>query len=715
VSIDSEIKPRSWRQHAGQFLEWFLAAPLLCWGLALAIAIPVLYAEENWRGKRAWNRCRQRLEAKGIPLDWSSHLPPKVAPDENAFAVPGMSEWFGGRGPNQLTSRMNLASCPGVSQQRETNLVIEFFPALPGFQATDTDADLVLEHDPPDLRVAPESSVTARMDSNLIPLIVMDQVPLTAAIRNLARHANLSYVLDPAITYGQPGPNGQAQPEPEVSFRWENVTAKQALRALLCHYNLRWIDQPKTRIARIVIKDLNHPRLVVDPALRSRFERLVEDAVGPALNGSQGIALCLRPPGQIKPSRVAINVGSTMGTSELMALISRRGPNFEGSILNSLAIEKTTNRCFRAVFRPSTYCTAADYLAWSDRFEPDFDQMRAALGRPYAILPGDYQDPMAMPTLNFVTIRTVAQTLAQRAQCQLLLGHPDQALRELTLIHNLGRMLESRPATLVSAMIEVALAGLYSSVIADGFRLRAWQAPQLAALQAQTAEVNLCAPLAQVLRDEPALTCRIFENATPLQLSQLCGVGPGRAGLLQRAKDPLFLILSFAPRGWVYHNMVSATGLWNRLGDGMDETGRFLIPHTIDQANKEVQASLNHFSPRTVLASIAIPNFAKAWQTVAFNQVQVNEASLACALERYRLAQGSYPASLDMLIPEFAHTLPVDTVLGGPLHYLQDSEGSYRLYSVGWNEADDGGQPGRGDSWAYNRNDGDWVWQIPPN
>ena len=102
---------------------------------------------------------------------------------------------------------------------------------------------------------------------------------------------------------------------------------------------------------------------------------------------------------------------------------------------------------------------------------------------------GDYSQPYEIPIPNFVTVRAVAQMLAQRAQCYLLLGQPDKALEELTLMHDLCRLLEGaptgKPMTLVAAMINVAVTGLYVDTIAEGFQWHAWQEPQLAALQEQ--------------------------------------------------------------------------------------------------------------------------------------------------------------------------------------------------------------------------------------
>jgi type II secretory pathway component GspD/PulD (secretin) len=88
-----------------------------------------------------------------------------------------------------------------------------------------------------------------------IPLIQFQDVPLTTAIENLARQANINYLLDPKISYGQPEPNGQIKAEPNLSIRWENITAEHALVALLDNYGLQLVPNVKTKIYRITIKD----------------------------------------------------------------------------------------------------------------------------------------------------------------------------------------------------------------------------------------------------------------------------------------------------------------------------------------------------------------------------------------------------------------------------------------------------------------------------
>ena len=115
---------------------------------------------------------------------------------------------------------------------------------------------------------AATTSDAAAQPGGIIPLIVMDDVPLTDAIKNLARQAGLNYMLDPKVAFGQVGPDGKPIPQPTISIRWENVTAEQALTALLANYNLQLSEDPKSKIASIKVKDPAAP----DPLVTRIFQ-----------------------------------------------------------------------------------------------------------------------------------------------------------------------------------------------------------------------------------------------------------------------------------------------------------------------------------------------------------------------------------------------------------------------------------------------------------
>lgn len=104
-----------------------------------------------------------------------------------------------------------------------------------------------------------------------IPLIQFSDVPLTTAIEHLARQAGINYMMDPKIGYGQADANGQIKPEPQLSIRWENITAESALRALLDNYGLQLVVDKKTGIDRVTIKDPTAPPPLITRVVQLQY------------------------------------------------------------------------------------------------------------------------------------------------------------------------------------------------------------------------------------------------------------------------------------------------------------------------------------------------------------------------------------------------------------------------------------------------------------
>ena len=114
--------------------------------------------------------------------------------------------------------------------------------------------------------------------------------------------------------------------------------------------------------------------------------------------------------------------------------------------------------------------------------------------------------------------------------------------------------------------------------------------------------------------------------------------------------------------------------------------------------------------------------FREGAQGVLFFQTVCQEVTVACALERCRLAHSQYPASLDALIPAWLKQVPADLLVpsGAPLKYHREADGGFVLYSVGLNGVDDQGKPSPPDKdWRGVHSDGprlaegDWVWRQP--
>jgi hypothetical protein len=360
---------------------------------------------------------------------------------------------------------------------------------------------------------------------------------------------------------------------------------------------------------------------------------------------------------------------------------------------------------------------ATNYLKWSDQFQPQFEQIREALKRPYARMDGDYSIPYEIPIPNFIRVRALAQTLTQRAKCHLLLGQPDKALQELTLLHDMRHLLEAaptgKPMTLVAAMINVAVTGLYTDTIAYGFQRQAWQEPQLAALQEQLADINLTPFVGEALKAEQASVCHTAEIMTFREINSIVTEVPPHKTLWQKIKNLKSYRYDLMPRGWIYQNMVVYALLIQLPIESFAPTGEVVSPQKIENAIFNVTASLDHYSLFKMLAAIGIPNFTRAMQTTAHNQTMVNEAQIVCALERYHLAHGEYPETLDALAPQFIEKIPHDIIGGQPLLYRLTDDGKFLLYSVGWNEKDDGGKESPHNQFGgiTDYTHGDWDWK----
>jgi hypothetical protein len=432
---------------------------------------------------------------------------------------------------------------------------------------------------------------------------------------------------------------------------------------------------------------------------RRQARQLIQNIAAPAVPGAQGKDIFTAQPfnlHQSKPLRILIETDKKLNLQDLGEFFS--GENSRPSPL---------------IFRPdgtnsyhllASFCTASNYLKWSDQFRGDFDLMRAAVKRPYAQMEGDYRHPPTIPLPNFINVRAVCQTLAQRAQCYLLLGQPDKALEELTLLNNLRRFLEGaptgKPMTLVSAMINVALVGLYADTIADGFRLHAWQEPQIVALQKQLEQINLAPLLKESFHDEQVGVCRTFQIAMDQFEMQL----PSNATLWQKIKHAK---TSNALQGFFYFNIINIVKLDQIVVDSINPSQKIISPSKMAEFQHEYD-KLQHYRfwhVYQLLAMIAVPNWTKAVQTFAFQQIKADEAQIVCALGRYRLAHGNYPETLSALTPQFINELPHDIIGGQPLKYHRTSDGQFQLYSIGWNEADDGGK------FSSSYEQGDWVWQ----
>jgi hypothetical protein len=91
-----------------------------------------------------------------------------------------------------------------------------------------------------------------------------------------------------------------------------------------------------------------------------------------------------------------------------------------------------------------------------------------------------------------------------------------------------------------------------------------------------------------------------------------------------------------------------------------------------------------------VLARMIMPAFGRIMQIDSRHLADLRATQTALAIERYRMAEGHLPESLDNLVPAFLEAVPIDPFDGQSLKYRTLEKG-FVVYSIGDDLTDEGG------------------------
>jgi hypothetical protein len=173
-------------------------------------------------------------------------------------------------------------------------------------------------------------------------------------------------------------------------------------------------------------------------------------------------------------------------------------------------------------------------------------------------------------------------------------------------------------------------------------------------------------------------------------------------------------IARFAPGGWFEQNKLACCRMsFDLLVPIVNLKTRVVSPTVMMQATNTCNGI--RLTPYNWLTRLLVPELANFSARSARAQSFADMAHIAIALERYHLAHGNFPDTLDPLTPQFIEKVPHDVIGGQPLKYHRTENDRFVLYSVGWNERDDGGPVVLSkDGKTVNWKEGDWVWQLPP-
>ncbi|MGO8766287.1 MAG: hypothetical protein ACLQSR_14265 [Limisphaerales bacterium] len=362
---------------------------------------------------------------------------------------------------------------------------------------------------------------------------------------------------------------------------------------------------------------------------------------------------------------------------------------------------------------------AADVLLALSKYDSTIEELQLSSQQPYSRFPLNYdQDPpydVVVPHL--AALKQCSLVLRLRAIAEMQDGQSDKALADVKLMLRLIDSIQTEPF-LISHLVRLAMMQITLQPIYEGLAEHKWSDAQLAELDSDLAKLDFLADYEFSMRGERALAIasvdyfRRHQNRREIEeffdmISEDENGQPSNA-------DFLIPLLYLIPSGWFYQNELAVAQLQQQwLLRIVDPEKHLVSPGMVNQVSARVA------NQKTTLHNLFVHGLAPALGSsvikFTYAQVDVDLARVAIALERYRLAHGNYPDSLDALAPQFMQEVPHDIINGEPLHYQKTDDWQFILYSVGWNETDDGGTVAyhQGSSQTVDINQGDWVWRYP--
>jgi hypothetical protein len=344
-------------------------------------------------------------------------------------------------------------------------------------------------------------------------------------------------------------------------------------------------------------------------------------------------------------------------------------------------------------------------------YNPVIEQLRSDSSRPFSRFNVHYeeQNPAGILLPHLSSLQRLTEILQLRAFAQLVSGRTEEAFADVKLMLYLSNATRDEPI-LMSQLVRLSQMHLVLEVISVG--MHQWSESQLRYIQQRLDEFDFCADISRTIDSEKVLLgggMIDFIRRFPKEYAVLTSNGDA-------LRSAVFAVM---PSGWFDFEKVNYYRVTDSFlnSNAISASKARINPTAVKQAQRQIESTLDN-SPRALLlshrffAQSLMPTLESLIRKTAFAQQGIELAEIACALERYRRANGVLAESPDKLIPQYAEKMPLDIITGQPLRYKLLEDHQYLIYSIGWNEVDDGGVIAGGKKErSVPAVDGDWVWR----
>lgn len=384
---------------------------------------------------------------------------------------------------------------------------------------------------------------------------------------------------------------------------------------------------------------------------------------------------------------------------------------YRGTNNSFVAADGRTTNYFPVAYAPQS--PAQDVLLALSRNQKTLSQLHTAAQRPHARFPSNYQEGASwLPHL--AQMKGCVQFLTLHAQAALANGDSNLALQNIQLSFRLGEALNSEPI-LITYLVEIAMSHIRLLAIWDGLADHRWTDAQLIALDAALAREDQLQNYLTGMRGE-----RMFGLQSLDQIERTRDWNSFSDASESSASQTFWeavlgnSLFRLWPKGWFDQNKLSIAKIHVEfMLRAVDVEQHLAAPAAQRRMEEAISQQFQRANLYNIFGAMLLPALQRCAEKAARIQAYTDLARVACALERHRLAHGQFPEDLAALMPQFIAKLPHDVINGQPLKYRRTDDGSFILYSVGWNETDDGGSVRLTTGGGVDAKHGDWVWRYP--
>lgn len=314
--------------------------------------------------------------------------------------------------------------------------------------------------------------------------------------------------------------------------------------------------------------------------------------------------------------------------------------------------------------------------------DPLLQEILQASLRPYSRFPIHYEEGFGTLLPHLASLKSLSRYLQVRMSAKLALGEKDAAF---DLMLGAFRIMDAvqEDRVLISQTVRYAQSYITSLQLWSAVEAHVWSLDQWKTLQAAYENQDFISPTLAAWRGERGLAINALDlwidnRSSFIKEQQYLFPDPTTPGDLFVRK----VLVQFQPRGWTrqiqkhyslrYQRSIDALKL---VQTGTDPKG---IQALIDEPRLRSEDSFFAQIRRSLqLNEVAdIPKMARAIFTSRC-------AATACALQRYRLEFGSFPDDLNLLVPKYMKSVPINILNGKPLDYIKTSPHKFMFEASG--------------------------------